>query len=122
MLGVGDDPEFARLVAEGEAVPVEGWDFSWFDGRATEERPSWGYARMMAERMARARAALDIQTGGGEVLAGITHPPPVLAATESWPPNAEASPARISRPWAAGWCRSRTTPGCRFPRSPSTWS
>ena len=86
---VGDDPEFVRLVAEGAAVPVEGWDFSWFDGRATEERPSWGYARMMAARMARARAALDIQTGGGEVLAGLTHPPPVLAATESWPPNAE---------------------------------
>lgn len=87
MLGVGDDPEFARLLAEGDAVPVAGWDFSWFDGRATEERPSWGYARMMAERMAHARAALDIQTGGGEVLAGIPHPPPVLAATESWPPN-----------------------------------
>lgn len=87
MLGVGDDPEFARLVAEGAAVPVAGWDFSWFDGRATEERPSWGYARMMAGRMARARAALDIQTGGGEVLAGLPHPPPVLAATESWPPN-----------------------------------
>lgn len=87
MLGVDDDPEFARLVAEGAAVPVAGWDFSWFDGRATEERPSWGYARMMAGRMARARAALDIQTGGGEVLAGLPHPPPVLAATESWPPN-----------------------------------
>ena len=89
MLGVDDDPEFARLVAEGEAVPVEGWDFSWFDGRATEERPSWGYARLMAERMGRADAALDIQTGGGEVLAAIPRPPPVLAATESWPPNAE---------------------------------
>jgi SAM-dependent methyltransferase len=85
---VPEDPEFARLVAEGDAVPVAGWDFSWFDGRATEERPSWGYARMMAERMARASAALDIQTGGGEVLAGIPQPPPVLAATESWPPNA----------------------------------
>jgi SAM-dependent methyltransferase len=86
---VGDDPEFARLVAEGVAVPVAGWDFSWFEGRATEERPSWGYARMMAERMTRARAALDIQTGGGEVLAGIPKAPPVLAATESWPPNVE---------------------------------
>jgi hypothetical protein len=74
VLRVGDDPEFARLLAEGDAVPVEGWDFSWFDGRATEERPSWGYARMMAERMAHARAALDIQTGGGEVLAGGTWP------------------------------------------------
>ena len=50
-------------MAEGAAVPVEGWDFSWFAGRATEERPAWGYARMMAERMARAAAALDIQTG-----------------------------------------------------------
>jgi SAM-dependent methyltransferase len=89
VLGVGDDPEFDRLVAEGEAVPVAGWDFSWFDGRATEERPSWGYARMMAGRMAQASAALDIQTGGGEVLAGIPQPPSVLAATESWPPNVE---------------------------------
>ncbi len=76
-------------MAEGDAVPVEGWDFSWFSGRATEERPAWGYARMMAGRMAQASAALDIQTGGGEVLAGIPQPPPVLAATESWPPNAE---------------------------------
>jgi SAM-dependent methyltransferase len=80
-------PSFEDLIAEGAAVPVEGWDFSWFDGRASEERPPWGYARMMAERMARAQAALDIQTGGGEVLAQVTQPPPVLAATESWPPN-----------------------------------
>ena len=62
---------FEELVAEGAAVPVEGWDFSWFAGRATEERPPWGYARLMGERMAGAAAALDIETGGGEVLAGI---------------------------------------------------
>lgn len=64
-----DQRSFADLVAEGAAEPVEGWDFSWFEGRASEERPRWGYARMMAARMAGARAALDIQTGGGEVLA-----------------------------------------------------
>jgi len=85
---VADERGFDDLVAEGEAEPVEGWDFSWFEGRATEERPSWGYARLMAARMAGANAALDIQTGGGEVLAGVTQPPPVLVATESWPPNA----------------------------------
>jgi SAM-dependent methyltransferase len=84
---VPDQPSFEELLVEGAVVPVEGWDFSWFEGRATEERPPWGYAWMMAERMARARAALDVQTGGGEVLAQISHPPPVLAATESWPPN-----------------------------------
>jgi SAM-dependent methyltransferase len=80
---------FSELVTEGAAEPVEGWDFSWFEGRASEERPAWGYARLLAERMGAATAALDIQTGGGEVLAGIPHPPPVLAATESWPPNLE---------------------------------
>ena len=90
---------FADLVAEGAAEPVEGWDFSWFEGRASEERPSWGYARMMAARMAGARAALDIQTGGGEVLAtalaGGPQPPPVLAATESWPPNLAITAASL---------------------------
>lgn len=80
-------PTFDELVAEGESVPVEGWDFSWLEGRATEERPPWGYSRLLAQRMAGAAAALDIQTGGGEVLAQIPHPPPVLVATEAWPPN-----------------------------------
>lgn len=80
-------PTFEKLVEEGEAVPTAGWDFSWFTGRASEQRPAWGYARLLAERMAKAAAGLDIQTGGGEVLASIPVAPPVLAATESWPPN-----------------------------------
>ena len=63
--------DFDALIAEAVAVPVEGWDFSWFDGRATEQRPSWGYARLVGERMATVRAALDVQTGGGEVLATV---------------------------------------------------
>ncbi|MHC3461714.1 class I SAM-dependent methyltransferase [Streptomyces flavovirens] len=85
--GPESDARFAALVAEADGVSVEGWDFSWLDGRATERRPSWGYARAMAERMARARAALDIQTGGGEVLASVDRLPPLAVATESWPPN-----------------------------------
>ncbi len=115
---------FEELLAEGESVPVEGWDFSWFEGRlpgsdrprATEERPPWGYARLLGQRLAAlagvpGAGALDLQTGGGEVLAAalesarlpnppegangrVTTPPkaptgalPRLAATESWPPN-----------------------------------
>ena len=78
---------FEELVDEGAAAPVEGWDFSWFAGRATEQRPPWGYARLIGERMAAAGSGLDVQTGGGEVLATIPTPPPRLAATESWPPN-----------------------------------
>jgi SAM-dependent methyltransferase len=86
-VGPRDEATLERLLTEGASVPVEGWDFSWFEGRATEERPPWGYARLMASRLARATAALDIQTGGGEVLAEAPRPPPLLAATESWPPN-----------------------------------
>lgn len=90
MPGTSEEEErtrFEALVAEAAAVSVDGWDFSWLDGRATEQRPSWGYAHAMAERLGRARAALDIQTGGGEVLASAPKLPPLTVATESWPPN-----------------------------------
>ena len=83
------DRTFEQLIAEGESADVSGWDFSWLDGRATEERPPWGYARLMADRLSHAHASLDIQTGGGEVLAEAGSYPPVAVATESWPPNIE---------------------------------
>ncbi|KXX60754.1 class I SAM-dependent methyltransferase [Rhodococcus sp. LB1] len=86
---------FEELVAEAESVSVDGWDFSWLDGRATEQRPSWGYQRLMGERLARANAALDIQTGGGEVLAGAAKMPPVMVAMESWPPNVAKATALL---------------------------
>ena len=80
---------FDELVNEAADVPVDGWDFSWLEGRATERRPSWGYQRLLGKRLAAATAALDIQTGGGEVLAGAgtEHFPPTMVATEGWPPN-----------------------------------
>ncbi|MFI9231214.1 class I SAM-dependent methyltransferase [Streptomyces rimosus] len=86
---------FDDLVAEAESVSVAGWDFSWLDGRATEQRPSWGYQRSLGTRLAGAAAALDIQTGGGEVLAGAGPLPPVMAATESWPPNVAKATALL---------------------------
>ncbi|MFF0722058.1 MULTISPECIES: class I SAM-dependent methyltransferase [unclassified Micromonospora] len=78
---------FEELLADGESAPVEGWGFDWLAGRATEERPPWGYARLVAERMATVDAALDVDTGGGEVLAEVPRPPRRLVATEAWPPN-----------------------------------
>jgi SAM-dependent methyltransferase len=91
---------FEDLVAEGAAVPLEGWDFAWFDGRATEERPPWGYAQRMGERLGAVASALDIETGGGEVLAGAPRPPAFLVATESWPPNVRVARDRL-RPLGA---------------------
>ncbi|MET9696339.1 class I SAM-dependent methyltransferase [Streptomyces sp. NPDC006529] len=93
-------PHFDQLVAEAESVSVDGWEFSWLDGRATEQRPSWGYQRLLGERLGGVRAALDIQTGGGEVLAGAGALPPLMAATESWPPNI-AKATRLLHPKGA---------------------
>lgn len=90
------DSLFERLLAEAAAAPVQGWDFSWFDGRASEQRPSWGYAELMGRQMTAAGSALDLQTGGGEVLAGIPHSPALLCATESWPPNVRIARANLA--------------------------
>ncbi|GAA2446013.1 class I SAM-dependent methyltransferase [Streptomyces glaucus] len=90
---------FEDLVTEGASVPTEGWDFSWFEGRATEARPSWGYARTMAGRLGGAAAVLDLQTGGGEVLDSALgrapRPPRLTVATEGWPPNAARATALL---------------------------
>jgi SAM-dependent methyltransferase len=82
------DKSFDELIAEAAAADVTGWDFSWLDGRATEERPPWGYQTLMGEKIGRAAMTLDIQTGGGEVLAGVPQRAgKAMVATESWPPN-----------------------------------
>ncbi|MBY8874642.1 class I SAM-dependent methyltransferase [Micromonospora sp. PLK6-60] len=92
-----DQRTFDTLLAEADAAPVDGWGFSWLTGRATEERPPWGYARLIGARLATAGAALDIDTGGGEVLAEAPTPPPLLVATEAWPPNVAVARRTLRR-------------------------
>lgn len=78
-----------ELLAEAAAADVSGWGFGWLDGRATEERPPWGYARLLAGRLPRVTSALDIDTGGGEILAELPELPARMVVTEGWPPNVE---------------------------------
>ena len=58
-----------------------------------------GYTSLLAQHLAMASAALDVQTGGGEVLAGalarIPAPPAAVMATESWPPNVEIARRKL---------------------------
>jgi SAM-dependent methyltransferase len=93
-------PAFDELVSEGAAVPTEGWDFCWFAGRATEERPPWGYCGLLADRLAGAGTSLDLQTRGGEVYAQAliraARRPGRVAATESWPPNLALARQRLA--------------------------
>ena len=41
---------FEELVDEASRAPILGWDFGWLRGRAFEERPSWHYFELVAER------------------------------------------------------------------------
>ena len=86
---------YEELVAEADAADVTGWDFGWLDGRATEERPPWGYARLLAARLADVGSALDIDTGGGEVVGEAATLPPRMVVTEAWWPNARRARHRL---------------------------
>jgi hypothetical protein len=78
---------FDELIDEAAAVDVSGWNFDWLHGRATEQRPPWGYSRLLASRLGRVEAALDVDTGGGEIVAEAPRLPPAMVVTEGWPPN-----------------------------------
>jgi SAM-dependent methyltransferase len=86
---------FDDLVDEADHAPIHGWDFSWLDGRAEEERPSWGYHRLLASRVARASVVIDLQSGGGELVAGLPDRPQLLVATEGWAPNVAIAARRL---------------------------
>lgn len=87
--------DYTRLVAEADAASVDGWDFSWLDGRASEERPSWRFSELLGRRLALVASSLDLETGGGEVLDTATVIPSLAVATESWPPNLARAAARL---------------------------
>jgi SAM-dependent methyltransferase len=91
---------FEELISEAAAAPIEGWDFSWLDGRATEQRPSWHYSQLVAQRAVTASKMLDLDSGGGEMLSGIPKLPPLLVAAEGYMPNVLVA-ARNLRPRGA---------------------
>lgn len=59
---------FKELVAEAVSADVAGWGFEW---------------------LGNVESGLDLDTGGGEVLADVPAFPRRMVATESWPPNVQ---------------------------------
>ncbi len=64
-------------------------------GRAIEERPPWGFAKRLADRLASVDSTLDIDTGGGEVVSEAPILPRRMFVTEGWPPNARRARALL---------------------------
>ncbi|MEE1650125.1 methyltransferase domain-containing protein [Brachybacterium sp. J144] len=83
------------LLAEAASADVDGWGFDWLVDRATEERPPWAFHRLLAAAVAEAHVAVDLDTGGGEVLGGCPRLAREQHVTESWPPNAELARSRL---------------------------
>ena len=74
--------------AEESIAHIHGWDFSHLAGRYTEEEDlPWDYRREILSRLTGEMRLLDIDTGGGEFLLALNHPPENCAATENYEPN-----------------------------------
>ncbi len=77
------------LKEEAEAL-MEGWDFSHIEGRYEEEDDiPWDYRQVIGQYLTSDMKLLDIDTGGGEFLRSLNHPPHNTAATEGYAPNVE---------------------------------
>jgi len=68
-------------------APFSGWDFSRLKNRLIEENPPWDYKEITRQLVRTSKSLLDMDTGGGEVLALLSPFPQHAVATESWAPN-----------------------------------
>lgn len=84
-----------QYVAEAWNARRSGWDFSWLDGRVRGTEPPWDYRSRAAASAGSSRRLLDIDTGGGELLADLAPLPPQTHAVESWPPNLAVARERL---------------------------
>ncbi len=74
---------------------MQGWDFSFLQGRTRGGDLSWSYADLAQAAISEATRALDIDTGGGELLAALQPLPPHTVATEAWEPNLRTARHRL---------------------------
>ncbi len=78
-----------------EQAPFTGWDFSYLKDRWKEEQPPWDYKRKAKRLMKKAKAVLDMGTGGGEILSALGPFPKHTIAIEGWPPNVPVARKRL---------------------------
>ncbi len=92
-----DRDAYIALWQKEEQAPFVGWDFSYLEGRMTEEQPPWSYSTRAAEVLQGAASVLDMGTGGGERLLKLReHWPAIVVVTEDYPPNVRLATERLS--------------------------
>jgi SAM-dependent methyltransferase len=86
---------YEDLVGEAVGVPITGWEFAWLDGRAIGFDPAWSFPDLARPLLRRAGSLLDLDTGGGELLAEFAPLPAHTVAVESWAPNVPVARDRL---------------------------
>jgi SAM-dependent methyltransferase len=88
--------QYEDLISEAAGVAITGWEFAWLDGRAIGSEPSWSYLELARPLLRRAGSLLDLDTGGGELLAELAPLPPHTVAVEGWAPNVAVARDRLA--------------------------
>lgn len=80
-----------------EQQPFMGWDFSYLQGRMSEDPLPWDYMARAAELMRQAQSVIDLDTGGGEKLLQLQpYWPAKVVASEEYPPNLKLATERLA--------------------------
>jgi SAM-dependent methyltransferase len=81
---------------EEEQAHIRGWDFSHIDGRYEEGADlPWDYKAIIRKYLRKDMMLLDYDTGGGEFLLSLGHPPDKTAAAEGYSPNVSLCRERL---------------------------
>ncbi len=88
--------DFETLVHEALSAHREGWDFSFLQGRTAGGDLPWSYGQLARTRINSSTRLLDLDTGGGEVLASLAPLPAYSVATEPWQPNVPIARKRLT--------------------------
>ncbi len=102
-----EQPYPELLAAEALARHATGWDLSFINMRPLGGPIPWDYEALARDALRRADSAIDLGTGGGEVLLRIIDGLQFarLTATEQWAPNARLAHQRLApRGVPLVWC------------------
>jgi SAM-dependent methyltransferase len=87
--------DFDQLVAEGQSLPIRGWDFGVLSDRWKRGEPPWDFRAIARASFRPSDRLLDLGTGGGEFLASLAPLPRHVVATEGYPPNLILARSRL---------------------------
>lgn len=86
---------FEQLIADALQQEFSGWDFSFLANRWNTGSPSWDYPEMVRKHFKPNTCLLDMDTGGGELLASLQPLPKNTYATEGYLPNVSVAKNKL---------------------------